>query len=72
MDKVTTGVGTVSSVGDFLSLEAVSEEGSRDVDFVAADNNDALTGDELLSDDTGETTKHMTTAINDNFLFEHA
>jgi hypothetical protein len=72
MDKVTTGVRIVSSVGDFLSLESVSEERARDVDFVAADNNDALTGDELLSDDTGETTEHVTTSINDNFLFEHA
>lgn len=43
-----------------------SEELARDVEGLAADNDDLLTAQELLSNDGRKTTKEVTLAIDDN------
>ena len=43
-----------------------TEELSRDVESLAADHNDLLALEELLSNNAGETTKEVTLAVNDN------
>ena len=43
-----------------------AEELAGDVEGLAADDNDLLTAEELLRDNTGESTKEVTLAINDD------
>lgn len=47
-----------------------AEELARDVQSLAADDNDLLTAEELLGHDRGQTAKEVTLAINDN-LYTH-
>ena len=70
--EVLLGVGVTSLVNDFTSLEPVSEKGARNVNRLATDHNDTLSVNELLGNNRGKATEHMTAAIDDNFLFEHA
>jgi len=70
--EAAAGVRIDSFVDYFVSVERVSEERARDVDSVAADDSDALAAEDLLGDNAGKTAHNVTTAINHNFLFEHA
>ena len=45
-----------------------AEELSRDVEGLAADDNNLLAVQELLGDSAGQTTKQVTLAINDNLF----
>lgn len=54
------------SVGVERTLGA--EELARDVEGLAADNDDLLTAEKLLGDDTGETTEEVTLAVNDDLV----
>ena len=55
-------------VEEFLELNSVSEERSRNVDAFSSDNNNLLTAQELLGDVRGQTTKHMCLSIDHNNL----
>lgn len=46
------------------------EELSRDVELLAADDNDLLAVEELLGDGAGETTEKVSLAINDDLLLQ--
>jgi hypothetical protein len=72
VNKVLLRVGVTSLVDDLALVQPVSEEGTGDVDALATDDSDALTVEELLGDNAGQTTQHMTATINYNLLFEHA
>lgn len=48
-----------------------AEELSRDVEGLAADDNDFLAVEELLGDNGGETTKEMALAVNDDLEEMH-
>lgn len=50
------------------SLTLVTEEGAGDVQLLAADNDDALTGESLLSNNGGEATQEMAFTVDDNHL----
>ena len=50
------------------SLTLVTEEGTGDVQLLAADNDDALTGESLLSNNRGEATQEMAFTVDDNHL----
>ncbi|KAK1240446.1 hypothetical protein MKX07_004474 [Trichoderma sp. CBMAI-0711] len=43
-----------------------AEELARNVEGLAADDNDLLTAEELLGDNAGKTAKEVTLAVNDN------
>lgn len=50
------------------SLTLVTEEGTGDVQLLATDNDDALTGESLLSNNGGEATQEMAFTVDDNHL----
>ena len=58
-------------VEEFLELNSVSEERSRNVDAFSSNDNDLLTAQELLGDVRGQTTKHMCLSIDHNNLVKH-
>lgn len=60
--------GHLAKVGMVLELGA--EELARDVESLAADNNDLLAVEELLGDDAGKTTKQMALAIDHDHRLE--
>ena len=60
--------GDLSEVGVVLELR--TEELSRDVEGLTANNNDLLTAKELLGDNGGESAKEMALAIDDDNLLE--
>lgn len=60
--------GHLSKVGVVLELRA--EELARDVERLAADNNDLLTAKELLGDNGGKAAKEMALAIDDDNRLE--
>ena len=60
--------GHLAQVGVVLELRA--EELARDVEGLAADNNNLLTIEKLLSDDGGETAKEVALAIDDDNRLE--
>jgi len=60
--------GDLSEVGVVLELR--TEELSRDVEGLTADDNDLLTAKELLGDNRGESAKEMALAIDDDNLLE--
>jgi hypothetical protein len=68
----TTAGGVVTSDLSEMGvvLELRTEELSRDVEGLAADDNDLLTAKELLGDNRGESAKEMALAIDDDNLLE--
>lgn len=60
--------GDLSEMGVVLELR--TEELSRDVEGLTADDNDLLTAKELLGDNRGESAKEMALAIDDDNLLE--
>jgi hypothetical protein len=47
-------------------LDLVPEETARNVDLLTTNNHNFLTGENLLRDDGGQSTKEVTLAINDD------
>lgn len=45
--------------------------GSGDSDFIASNDNDLLSGKELLGDNTGQTTKEVVTTVDNFSVGEH-
>lgn len=60
--------GHLSQIGVVLELSA--EELARDVESLAADNNDLLAVEELLGDNAGKTAEQVALAVNDNNRLE--
>jgi hypothetical protein len=52
----------------FFLLTLVTEEATRDVELFAADNDNLLSIESLLSNDRSKTTKKVTLAVDDNDL----
>lgn len=50
----------------FVITHFVAEKASRDVNFLAPDNDDFLPGENLLRNDGGQSTKEVTLAIDDD------
>lgn len=48
-----------------------AEELARDVEGLAADDDDLLTAEKLLRDDAGESTEKVTLAVNDDLEHEN-
>jgi hypothetical protein len=55
-----------------LTRTLSAEELSRDVESLAADNDNLLAVEELLGHDGGQTAKEMALAVNDDLRFESA
>jgi hypothetical protein len=51
-------------------LTLVTEEGTRDVQLLAADNNNALTVEGLLGDNGGKATQKVALTVDDNHLIQ--
>lgn len=49
-------------------LTLVTEEGTRDVQLLAADDNDTLTGEGLLGNNGGKATQKVALTVDDNHL----
>jgi len=72
MLEATAGVSVNALILLLLPLELSTEEGLRDVDLLAADNNDTLAAEELSGNNGSKATTEVATPVNDNLLFEHA
>ena len=55
-----------------LSNDLVSLDPAGLEDLLATNNGDALTGQELLGNNAGETSLKVASSVNDQLLFEHA
>lgn len=51
-------------------LTLVAEEGTRDVDLLGSHKDNVLSLQELLGDNTGQTTKHVVLTVDNDKLFE--
>lgn len=54
----------------FEPLTLVTEEGTRDVQLLAADDNDTLTSESLLGNNGGKATQKMALTVDDNHLLK--
>lgn len=73
VEGTTTGrveTGGLAEVGVVLELSA--EELARDVESLSADNDDLLTLEELLGDNTGQTAEQVALAIDNDLLTNHS
>ena len=71
MNDTSSWVVEHSLLQEFGVHNFVSVEGARHQDFLASDDNDSLSVEELLGDDGSESTKKMTFAVNNNFFLKH-
>jgi len=53
-------------VEEVMVAEFVAEEAARNVDLLAADDDDLLAREDLLGDNGGQPTQEMALAVNDN------
>ena len=72
MLEAASRVGVDASVLLRFPGKVVSEKRTRAENLLASHNGDMLASEKLSSNNTGEATEEMATAVNDNFLFEHA
>jgi len=70
--SATAGVRVDAVVAISLKVQVVTEKGTRNVDSFAAYDDDALTINQLLSNNASKAAHHVTASINNNLLFEHA
>jgi len=70
VEGTTTGVGVHALVAELGVLGLVTYERSRDDHLFATDEDDLLSGKELLGDNGAQTTIEVVTAIDDDGLFE--
>lgn len=70
MEGSTAVVGLDTLAEERHVLELVADEGSGDLDLLAADHNDLLSLEELLGNDGGKTTEKVSLAIDDDSLIE--
>lgn len=61
---------TVALQRFFEPLTLVTEEGTRDVQLLAADDNDTLTSESLLGNNGGKATQKMALTVDDNHLLK--
>lgn len=54
----------------FEPLTLVTEEGTRDVQLLAADDNDTLASESLLGNNGGKATQKMALTVDDNHLLK--
>ena len=58
-------------VEEFLELNSVSEERSRNIDAFSSDNNNFLTAQEFLGDVGSQTAEHVGLSVDHNNLVKH-
>lgn len=68
MDGTVAGPDETALVEIVLVPDLVAEEGTRDVDLLAADDDDTLAVEDLLGDGGGQATHKVTLTVNDNDL----
>jgi hypothetical protein len=68
VEWTTVGVDNATLVKVSVVLQLVTEEATRDVELFAADNDNLLSIEGLLSNDGSKTTEKMTLAVDDNDL----
>jgi len=68
MEGTAGRVDNATLAEESVVLQLVTEEGTRDVQLLAADDNDALTGEGLLGNNGGEATQEMAFTVDDNHL----
>ena len=62
------GVGVVAELAEVGVLDLVADEGARNTDLIATNDDDLLAGKELLGNDRGKTTKEVVAAVDNDSL----
>jgi len=71
MEGTTPGVGVHALVAELSVFGLVTHKGARDDHFLATDEDDLLTGEELLGNDGSQATHEVVTAVDEDGLFEN-
>ena len=66
-----SGVGVSCLAEELLELELVSEERTGLLEQLASDDDDSLPVEKLLGDFRCKSANQVTSAVNNNLLFEH-
>lgn len=66
--RATAGVGVVAELAEVGVLDLVADEGARNADLIATNDDDLLAGKELLGNDRGKATKKVVAAVDNDSL----
>ncbi len=71
MKRTPSWIGSGSLVLEFLVLQFVSEQGTRDVNAFTSDDSDMLAVQDLLGNNRCKATEKVALPVDDQFLLKH-